>query len=384
MYRKKRELALPASLIFIIPRMSHTAIHEVDLGIIRYANCWEDAACLTAAFAPLRRGRFLSIASGGDNSFALLTLDPEEVALADVNPVQLHLVELKMAAIRTLERDALLAFLGFRPATAAQRRAWYQSFAATLPAGTKACWDTRQDVLEAGITHAGRLERYFRMFATRILPLIHNGSTVAQMLAPKSAADQAAFFDHQWDTWRWRTLFRLFFSRQVMGWLGRDPALLREAGDHVGPRILARAARHLRSVQVQDNAYLAYLSQGQWGQALPPWLHEDVLPVVRERLDRIRLHQCLIQDVPSAMPFDGANLSDIFEYMAPGDFAACARAIHARMRPGGRVAYWNLLVSRRMSEACPDLFRYEAALSQQLHGQDRCFFYSGMHVDEVR
>lgn len=363
--------------------MSHTAIHEVDLGIIRYANCWEDADRLVEAFAPLRGGRFLSIASGGDNSFALLTLDPQEVALADVNLVQLHLVELKMAAIRHLSREELLAFLGFRPAAAGQRWAWYQAVAQGLLPDVKAYWDTQREALEAGITHAGRLERYFRMFATRILPLIHRRATVEQMLAPKTAQAQRQFFDQQWNTWRWRSLFRLFFSRRVMGWLGRDPALLREAEGSVSQRILARAAHHLGSVHAQQSPYLPYLSLGDWGGALPLYLRPDVLPVVRERLDRLRLYQGLIQDVPSDAPFDGANLSDIFEYMTPADLPVCARALHARMRPGARMAYWNLLVPRRLSEACPELFRYEAALSEQLHDTDRCFFYSGMYVDQV-
>src|SRR5262245_44446652 len=38
---------------------------------VRYANCWEDADVLAAALEPGPAKRILSIASGGDNSFAL-------------------------------------------------------------------------------------------------------------------------------------------------------------------------------------------------------------------------------------------------------------------------------------------------------------------------
>ena len=45
---------------------------------IRYANCWEDPELLIEVFA--NGGKFISIASAGDNSLSLLTKNPELVA----------------------------------------------------------------------------------------------------------------------------------------------------------------------------------------------------------------------------------------------------------------------------------------------------------------
>jgi S-adenosylmethionine-diacylglycerol 3-amino-3-carboxypropyl transferase len=96
--------------------MGHYIDERADFGIIRYANCWEDADVLCAALQPAPGKRILSIASAGDNSLALLA-DGSEVVAADLSPVQLACVELRMAAFRELNYDETLAFLGVREST---------------------------------------------------------------------------------------------------------------------------------------------------------------------------------------------------------------------------------------------------------------------------
>ena len=88
--------------------------HRADFGLIRYANCWEDADILCEALAAEPGKRVLSIASAGDNALALLATGCEVVA-ADLSPAQLACVELRSASFRRLEYDELLAFLGVRP-----------------------------------------------------------------------------------------------------------------------------------------------------------------------------------------------------------------------------------------------------------------------------
>src|ERR1700693_2882822 len=76
---------------------------------IRYANVWEDADCLCRAFSPHKPGsRFLSIASAGDNTLALLLLDPSEVVAIDCDPRQLACLDLKIAAFRELDDNRWL------------------------------------------------------------------------------------------------------------------------------------------------------------------------------------------------------------------------------------------------------------------------------------
>ena len=83
--------------------------------MIRYANCWEDADILLKGMDPKAGDRILSIGSGGDNSLALLSRNPECVVAVDISEPQLHLIALKKAAVKHLDYEAFLGFLGFKP-----------------------------------------------------------------------------------------------------------------------------------------------------------------------------------------------------------------------------------------------------------------------------
>ena len=80
-------------------------LENVAHDFIRYANCWEDAECLKAGLKIKPTDKVLSIGSAGDNSFFLLTENPELLVAVDINRVQLHLIELKKAAFKSLDYD---------------------------------------------------------------------------------------------------------------------------------------------------------------------------------------------------------------------------------------------------------------------------------------
>lgn len=89
--------------------MRSEAANRADFSGIRYAQCWEDADILLEALQPGPGKRCLSIASAGDNTLALLSCDPESVLAIDLSPAQLHCLELRVAAYRTLQHQELLA-----------------------------------------------------------------------------------------------------------------------------------------------------------------------------------------------------------------------------------------------------------------------------------
>ena len=71
-----------------------------DFSIIRYAQCWEDTSILLKGLGLAEGGTYISIASGGDNSLAMLTKPVNKVVALDLNPVQLHCVYLKKLLLR--------------------------------------------------------------------------------------------------------------------------------------------------------------------------------------------------------------------------------------------------------------------------------------------
>ncbi len=349
---------------------------------VRYAAVWEDADVLCEALAPAAAGgRLLSIASAGDNALALLTLDPAEVVAADLNPAQLACVELRLAAFRALDHAPLLAFLGV--AEAADRAATYARLRGGLPPEARAFWDAHPEAVSRGVVHAGKFERYLRSFRRFVLPLVHSRRTIGRLMAPRSPEERAAFYAREWDSWRWRAVFRVFFGRAVMGRLGRDPALFDHAGGaSVGERILRRTRHALVELPTDSNPYLAYIMTGTYPPgALPRWLRPEHHEAIRARLDRVRTVRAAVETVEG--PFDGFNLSDVFEYMTPAEAERVYAALVDRARPGARLAYWNMVVPRARPESQAGRVRALDALADGLHARDRAWFYGAFHVDEV-
>jgi len=354
---------------------------RTDFSILRYANCWEDPLLLLKGLAVVPGDRVLSIGSAGDNSFSLLTADPEQVVAVDISKTQLALIALKKAAIWRLDYPDLLGFLGFRDAE--NRLELLQMLKGDLSTDEWAFWNAHPEWIEAGVVHAGKFERYFQLFSRKVLPWIHRKSTVEQLLAPKSAADQQAFYDRTWNTGRWRLLFKLFFSRFVMGRLGRDPEFMREVDVHVGKAIFERAEQHLRMPLSQTNAMLRYNLTGNFGTLLPHYLLPEHYEAVKARVDRLVLVEGYAEHaIQQYGTFQRMNLSNIFEYMNMDTFRKTATALVQGLSFHGRMAYWNLLVPRYLSNL-PDLplTRLEP-LSATLKSTDQGFYYRDFIVEE--
>lgn len=363
-------------------------------GILRYASVWEDADVLCRALAPAAPGgRLLSIASAGDNALALLTLDPGEVLAVDVSLPQLAALELRVAAIRSLDDAGVREFLGALPDVDPRdarhgRLECYRRLRNGMTPGARDYWDRRQRAVARGIVHAGRFERYLDLFRVAVLPLVHGQRTVRALVHQRSLKQRREFLRTRWDTPRWRLLFRGFFGPLLLGRLGRDPAFLRHVHCKVAERLLVRTHRALTEQAPGENPYLRRILFGRYSEeALPRYLQPGHLAQVRERLPRLRWRRGSIEEVAldersqGKGPFSGFNLSNIGEYVSPEQFAAWHRTLAATGKSGARFAYWNLFLPRvcplpGQAHPLPDV-------AAQLHAADRVWFYAALQVDEV-
>ena len=348
--------------------------------ILRYSNCWEDADVLVAALGDSARGgRVLSIASAGDNSLALLTQAPELVVAVDLSVAQLACLELRKVGFGTFEHPELLAFLGVAPGS--NRVATYRRIRRCLSQESRGFWDQHTDVIARGVVHGGKFERYFGYFRS-LLPLIHSKDCITRVLEPKTAAQRQQFFAREWNTRLWRTMAKLFFSRTLMGYLGRDPSFFDQVDGSVGKHVLAKVEHAVTQLDAADNPYLRYILKGGFEDCLPLYLREEHFLQIREGLDRLQLVHGELTDVSRRYGgFDAFNLSDVFEYMDEAAFANCAGWLAAAANSNATFIYWNMLVPRSLALTLPGAFYHEADRSAELLSRDNAFFYTALHVD---
>lgn len=350
---------------------------------VRYGQCWEDAGILVESLEPQGR-HCLSIASAGDNALALLAAGAERVIALDMNPAQLACLALRVAAYRALDHAEFLELMGARPSA---RRA--QLFALCRPHLTlveQAFWDERSESIEQGVAAVGKFERYFAIFRRWVLPLVHSKKRVAQLLQGGSPQDRARFYDQHWNTWRWRGLFRLFFSRWVMGRLGRDPAFFAYVEGGIASHLLLRTRHALVTLNPAENPYLHWILLGQPGEVLPYAWREEAFLTIKSRLDRLEWHALSLEAFLNRYPkdrFDAFNLSDIFEYMSEENYLALLQKILAASQPSARLAYWNMAVPRSCPEEWQAQLRPLTDEAAAFFARDQAFFYRAFILEQV-
>jgi S-adenosylmethionine-diacylglycerol 3-amino-3-carboxypropyl transferase len=375
--------ASPAAATESLPASSEAA-SRANFSLIRYAQCWEDADVLLEALDVRPGDTCLSIGSAGDNSLALLARQPERIVVIDLNPSQLACLELRVAAYRRLDHAGLLELIGSRPS---QRRLdLYRACRELLSTPVRDFWDRQQDEIANGIGGAGKFERYFATFRNRVLPLVHSRDRVERLLVGGTHADREKFYREEWDTWRWRLMFRLFFSRFVMGRMGRDPSFFRYVKGKVSERILQRGKHALIELDPAGNPYLQWILTGRHTTALPFSLRAENFEIIRDNLDRLEWRcEPLEGYLHSVKPgtFRAFNLSDIFEYISEVNYHGLLRLLIRAGQPSARLAYWNTLADRHRPESMADQLRSLDELSQRLHAQDKAFFYCAFFVEEI-
>ena len=359
--------------------------HRADFSAVRYAQCWEDSELLIGALNPAGKN-CLSIGSAGDNSFALLAEGANEVTAVEMNPAQIACIQLRREAYLNLSHDEFLELNGSR--SSGRRMEWYARCRDSLDSCAREFWDARPDAVRAGIGGCGKFENYFRLFRRYVLPLAHPKSRVKALLERRDVDGRHDFYERIWNTWRWRAIFQIFFSRLAMGALGRDKEFFRYVEGSVAERILSRTQHALTVLDPSENPYLHWILTGTHGAQLPAALEAKNFPLIRSAIEqgRFRVVNQPIEALFEAEPerkYDAYNLSDIFEYMSLENTFGLLDKIANASNSGARLAYWNMLAPRSRPESLANVLKPLPELAERLFQKDRAFFYSKFVVEEV-
>jgi len=312
-----------------------------------------------------------------------LSANPAKVIAVDFNRQQIACLELKARAIKFLSYEELLCLVGIR---AGDRLSLYAKLRPHLSEKTRNFFDVQKLDLSRGIGHAGKFEKYFEIFRNAALPFVHSKETCDALLIKRDSEERRRFFDEQWNTPKWRTLFRMFFSRKVMGLLGRDPAFFQYVQTDVAQAILDRTEYALTALDPSENPYMQWILKGTYVSALPHYLRRENYEKIKANIDKLELHVGSIESVLEDLPpgtVDKFNLSDIFEYMSMDNYHKLLSSLVLAGRTGGRLVYWNMLAPRSRPEKMAPVLTPHNELAEQLHKEDKAFFYSKLVIEEI-
>ena len=180
-----------------------------------FAQVREDPLLEIEALAPGADDSLVVVGSGGCTALSLLAAGAGRVAAVDLNRSQNHLIELKLAAVRSLPHEALLGVLGGSKWPRAGRADAYAVLRARLSPAARGYWDGRRSTIERGVLDAGVTERFIRGVVAALHLLVHPRAHIERLLACSSIDEQQALFDREWDTLRWRAFFKVLLNRVV-------------------------------------------------------------------------------------------------------------------------------------------------------------------------
>ena len=352
--------------------------------LIRYAQVWEDADILLEALQVNENDNVLSIASAGENALALLTKNPQNVYAIDLNLNQIACTQLKMTAYKYLNYEECMQLIGVFDSK--NRVELYEKIKDELAENIKNYFDSNIEIIKNGIINAGKFEKYFNIFGKKILPLIHTEKVRKQLLEEKTTQQREEFYDKKWNNVRWQLLFRIFFSKTVMGKLGRDKAFFRYVNVNVAEHILERTKYAVTQLDTSQNSYLQYIINGKYDKALPVAYRKENFEKIKQNIDKLIL---LSESVETFLEREDVgyiskyNFSDIFEYMDDSQMCKIFEKIFTKSGQGSRIAYWNMLADKRASKYFENL-EYKEKESQELLKKDKAFFYSNFIIEEIK
>lgn len=334
-----------------------------------------------AAALDLRPGdRVFCIASAGEMPLSLLALGAGEVVAVDSDLNQLHLVALKLAAVRALPRLEALRFLGYLPASGRERLAGLAALAEHLPQDARRFWSGRAPDVAAGVIWRGRYERYLRLVRALARPLLGRRHIEALFGAP-DLGTQRSCFERGLGRSAVRALFHVAFHPRLYATLGMDPRSLAQRGSRtaLGEEFFQRFRAFCTRRPARENSHLQLTLLGRLldPDVAPACLTAAGAAAIRQRHHRLQLRcgdAVQVLRGERAGRFDKVHLSNLADWLAPAEFDVLLREV-ARVACPGRAVWRALHVSRSVPAELAATMRADVAQGERLAASDRFPFY---------
>lgn len=318
-------------------------------GRLYFAQVREDPLLEIEALRPTAADTTVVVGSGGCTALSLLAGGGRVVAV-DNNATQNHLIELKVAAVALLPLRDALAFLGGASESGEIRMSSYAVLRGALTPAARAYWDAHAGDVRRGVITAGVTERFITLLMRVLEACVHSRARIDRLLACTTLVEQRVFYARVWDSWRWRAFFRLLLSRRSFDRV-YDPAALRHARRSSFSGHFRRLAEHaLTQLPVANNYFLHQMLTGRYPAevrgGVPPYLSERGAEALVAGLSSLSIVDGTFTEYLRSCPGRGVTgfaLSNICEWLSPGETDELFAEIARVARPGARLCFRNFV-----------------------------------------
>lgn len=346
---------------------------------ILYSTCDEDSFSELRALDITPNDDVVSVTGSGCRTLSLLTRNPRSITSVDYSPGQNYLLELKIAAIRALSYDDLLAFLGIDGSD----RRWdvFESLAGQISAPAAAYFRQHPQAIKNGVLFSGRHEQFY---VRVVAPLMHLffGRKLRRLFAAQTIDEQRQIYREQVAGKLWQWMIRKGFSESSLRRILNDDKYHIEIdvpspGDYLLERLDHTFSHHL----ARKNHWVSFMLNGKYPDrtCLPHFLLRESYEAIRRATtiltpvtDNLIEHLMRLPD----RSIDKFSLSDVTSCINKQEFNALLEQVFRTGKPGARLCYRNFLAKYSVPRGTDTRIVRDDVLASELNRDDLAFAYS--------
>jgi len=323
----------------------------------------------------------ICVTASGDRPLHLLMTDCAAILSIDMNRIENHLLDLKLAAITHLDYETYLAFLGGTETP--HRMAIFQQLKPHLSHPAARFWEDNKNMLEKGIIYQGKMERLTNI--TSCISQFCRNDKIQTLFSFTDLNEQREFVAKKWDSHVWRLLLSaILINPRISKLFITDPGLnsYTDYASNPGQYIYSRMLRYLNNHLANKSALLQLVFLGKiLPSAYFPYLQFGGYTKIRRDPARLRYQTTNIIEflhTQTAHEFNGFSLSDIASYMPQNIFERLLHGIEKSAHPGARFCLREFMSKRTIPPALQATFRREDVLEAHLEKEEVNFVYRFM------
>ena len=350
---------------------------------------WEDPEMDRQAFRLTSSDTVISISSAGCNPLNFLCQSPKKLISIDGNPAQNAILELKLAAIRTLDHARFFDIFAARKPSVVTG-VYRSQLRPHLSHRSREFWDRNLWMAARDLYRFGGMGLFCRALRHFLRMLGFNPRRVDEFFELRTLAEQREWYHTYAAPKLWGPWSRRFVQcRPLMYLAGVHPNQFRLVdGRHDMYEYVKERIEHvLTEVPIYDNYFLSQTVTGRFrGNRVPPYLLEENFETLRRNLDRVQVVNGWLGPYLDTLPRGSVtrfNLLDIFDWMSAEVFEATLQSVLRAAAPGAIMIYRS--GSYRLDPPASILphVQQHPELAKRLLASDRSATYGSFYVLSV-
>jgi S-adenosylmethionine-diacylglycerol 3-amino-3-carboxypropyl transferase len=327
---------------------------------IYFAQIREDSLVERHIMTKFRPRKVLCIGSGGCTAFSILNDDLHELLCVDLNQAQCALVELKKAAITTLERNEFLAFIGERPGS--DRLQTFSRLESHLPSYAKDYWASNRGLVKDGINKSGATERFYSFISSKLRDSVYGRDIMQELFGCANLEDQQKVYQKHFTSEHWLQAIRYVLSKDMHLRFFPSYMFAHARVDDFSNFFLERFEVEVKSKLLGNNYFLSQFLFGEYlehrDEGLPYYLSEAGYKTARNNLHKLRILPSDISSVCRNSPgTDCFFLSNVFDWADQQQRKEICRDILSAASGSASLLYRSMFAAANISSCLPEAKR---------------------------